>query len=366
VNENPVLGVFFHWLGGLAAGSFYVPYRGVKGWAWETYWLAGGFFSWIIAPWILALLLVPEPVAILQQARASCLFWTYFFGVLWGIGGLTFGLSVRYLGMSLGYAIALGFCSACGALIPPIFKGTLGAIASSIDGKVVLGSIPVCLLGIAVTGLAGMSKEKELTDEQKKSSVKEFSFFKGVAVAAFAGVMSACMSFGFTAGQPIADAAKAQLLQHGRMDLWQNLPVLIVVMMGGFTTNFIWCVFLNLKNKTGGQYIGGAAAPSDTMPAVTPPAATLALNYLFCALAGITWYMQFFFYGMGQTRMGSYDYASWTLHMASIIIFSTLWGIGLKEWKDASGRTRTLMALGLVVLIVSTLIAGYGYYLKPK
>ena len=370
MNENPVLGVFFHWLGGLAAGSFYVPYRGVKGWAWETYWLAGGFFSWIIAPWILALLLVPSPVAVLQQADGGCLFWTYFFGVLWGIGGLTFGLSVRYLGMSLGYAIALGFCSACGALIPPIFKGTLGQIASSLDGRIVLGSIPVCLAGIAVSGLAGMSKEKELTDEQKKSAVKEFSFFKGVAVAAFAGVMSACMSFGFEAGKPIAAAAKTQLLQHGSADLWQNLPVLIVVLLGGFTTNLAWCVFLNLKNRTTGQYLGPIAQPARSQgqsggatAAAAPP---LARNYLLCALAGTTWYLQFFFYGMGQTRMGHYDYASWTLHMASIIIFSTLWGIGLKEWKGASQRTRMLMGLGLVVLIVSTLIAGYGYYLKPK
>jgi len=359
VNENPVLGVFFHWLGGLAAGSFYVPYRGVKGWAWETYWLAGGFFSWIIAPWVLALLLVPEPTAILRQATGQCLFWTYFFGVLWGIGGLTFGLSVRYLGMSLGYAIALGFCSAFGALIPPIFAGTLGQIASTRDGAVVLASIPVCLAGIAVSALAGMSKEKELTEEQKKSTVQEFSFFKGVAVAAFAGIMSACMSYGFVAGQPIAEATKAQLLQHGRTDLWQGLPVLIVVLLGGFTTNFAWCVFLNLKNKTGGQYLGGAADPA------AEPAPRMR-NYLLCALAGTAWYMQFFFFSMGKTRMGRYDYASWTLHMASIIIFSTLWGIALREWKGASRRTRVLIALGLGVLILSTLIAGYGYYLKPK
>jgi L-rhamnose-H+ transport protein len=312
----------------------------------------------------MASVLVPDSWAILRAAPASSLFWCYFFGVLWGIGGLTFGLSVRYLGMSLGYAIALGFCSACGALIPPIFLGTIVKIASSLDGQVVLGSIPVCLAGIAISGMAGMSKEKELTDEQKRAAVQEFSFLKGVGVAAFAGVMSACMNFAFEAGKPIAEATKAQLLDNGGTDLWQNLPVLVVALLGGFTTNFVWCVGLNVKNRTAGQYLGrpspkqAAEAPSSTQP--------LLRNYLLCALAGTTWYMQFFFFGMGKTRMGPYDYASWTLHMASIIIFSTLWGIGLKEWKGASRRTHWRMGLGLAVLIASTLIAGYGSYLKPK
>ena len=359
---NPFLGVVFHWLGGLAAGSFYVPYRGVKNWGWETFWLAGGFFSWIIAPWVLASLLIPAPLDVLRQADAKCLFWTYFFGVLWGIGGLTFGLSVRYLGMSLGYAIALGFCSACGTLIPPIFFGTLGQIASTTDGRVVLLGVLVCLGGIAVSGLAGMSKEKEVTAAGKAPSVREFSFVKGMVVAVFAGVMSACMAFAFTAGKPIGEAAQAQLIAHGRAALWQNLPILIVALAGGFTTNFVWCAGLNVRNRTAGQYLGRPSPKQAAEePSLTQP---LLRNYLLCALAGTTWYMQFFFYGMGQTQMGRYEFSSWTLHMASIIIFSTLWGVALREWKGTSLRTHALIALGLAMLVGSTVIVGYGNYLK--
>jgi L-rhamnose-H+ transport protein len=345
---NPFFGVFLHAVGGFAAGSFYIPYKGVRQWAWESYWLVGGFFSWIIAPWIVASLVVPDVVGILRAAPASSLFWSYFFGVLWGIGGLTFGLSMRYLGLSLGYALALGFCAAFGTLIPPIFLGTFLPMlwtesGLNISGLTVLAGVGVCLAGIAVCGQAGIRKERELSTEEKSAAIQEFNFKKGVWVAIFAGVMSACMAFALTAGKPIAAVA----VEHGTPDLWQNTPVLIVVFAGGFTTNFIWCVYLNWKNRTAGDYLNFSGTPA-------------VRNYVLSALAGTIWYFQFMFYGMGTTQMGRYDFSSWTLHMAFIIVFSNLWALAFREWKGSSRTTRIWIATGITILILSTIVVGYG------
>jgi L-rhamnose-H+ transport protein len=380
---NPALGVFFHWLGGLASASFYVPYRGVKHWAWETYWLVGGFFSWIIAPWILALTMTHDLMGVLHEAPASSLLWAYIFGVLWGLGGLTFGLTMRYLGMSLGMAMVLGYTAAFGTLMPPIFRGVFASeVFGTRSGLVILGGVAVCLLGIAVAGAAGVSKEREMSTEQKRASIKEFDLKKGLLVATFSGVMSACFAYGLAAGDPI----KAITIQHGTPVLWQGLPVLVVVLAGGFTTNFIWCLILNIRNRTGYQYFVGEIrgripsrdeeyilesatdAPGEEMAIAVAVAqdsevtAPILSNYLFSALAGTTWYMQFFFYTMGETQMGRYKFSSWTLHMASIIIFSTLWGIALKEWRGAGRRTKLLVVFSLLILVSSTVIVGYGNY----
>lgn len=356
VHASPFQGVLLHWIGGLAAASFYVPYRGVRHWSWETYWLVGGVFSWLIAPWALALCIVPATPAILAGAPPASLFWTFFFGVMWGIGGLTFGLTMRYLGIALGYAVALGFCAAFGTLMPPIWKGEIGTIVGTSSGQVVLLGVGVCLLGIAASGVAGMSKERELSEAQKKATVQEFSFVKGLVVAVFCGIMSACMSFAFAAGKPISELA----VQRGAPPLWQNLPVLIVALAGGFLTNCVWCVALNLKNRSGAEYLRSLTPATGAAAATRVP---LAANYLFCLLAGVTWYLQFFFYSMGTTKMGRYDFSSWTLHMASIIIFSTLWGWALREWHGTSRRTHAWIAVGLFLLIASTVVVGVGNYL---
>jgi L-rhamnose-H+ transport protein len=383
MNPNPALGVFFHWLGGLASASFYVPYRGVKSWAWETYWLVGGFFSWIIVPWLLALTMTRDLTQVLRETPSGAIFWAYFFGVLWGLGGLTFGLTMRYLGMSLGMAVALGYTAAFGTLMPPIFRGVFATqVLGTRSGLIILGGVVTCLLGIAVAGAAGVSKEREMSEVQKRASIKEFDLKKGLLVATFSGVMSACFAYGLAAGDPI----KVITVQHGTKVLWQGLPVLVIVLAGGFTTNFVWCVILNLRNHTGHQYFqsevrgrilmrneehileAATDAPAEEMAVAlaiekeAPWRAPMLANYLFSALAGTTWYMQFFFYTMGETQMGRYKFSSWTLHMASIIIVSTLWGIALNEWKGAGGRTKLLVAFSLLVLVTSTIVVGYGNY----
>lgn len=351
---NPFIGVVFHWLGGLAAGSFYVPYRGVKSWSWETFWLVGGFFSWIVAPWILGLLLTQDLIGVLLHTPRGTLFWAWFFGLLWGLGGLTFGLTMRYLGMSLGYGVALGICAACGTLIPPIFKGTLSTIAASGPGQMTLLGIGICIIGITVSALAGLSKERELPDTAKRDSIKEFNFRRGLLVALFCGVMSACMAFALEAADPIAKLSAAA----GTPALWTGLPKLVIVLAGGFTSNAIWCIALNLRNRTAGEYLAARTIAGERIPRFR--------NLLLCALAGVTWYFQFFFYTMGETQMGQFGFSSWTLHMASIIIFSTLWGVALKEWLGTSRRTHRLIAAGIIILIISTLFVGYGSYLAAS
>jgi len=308
---NPLLGVFFHWLGGLASGSFYVPFRKVRAWAWETYWLVGGFFSWIIVPWILGFLMTRDLPAVIRETPASSIFWTYSFGVLWGLGGLTFGLTMRYLGMSLGMAVALGYTAAFGTLMPPIFRGQfVSDVLGTTSGRVILFGVAVCMLGIVFAGAAGISKEKEMSDEQKRVAIKEFDLKRGLLVATFSGVMSACFAYGLAAGDPI----KELTIRHGTATLWQGLPVLIVLLLGGFTTNFIWCVILNIRNRTGYQYFAAEIrsavpersaepilenvidAPSEEMAEAAKPRAVQSLrapmvsNYLFSALAGTTWY----------------------------------------------------------------------------
>jgi len=538
---NPLLGVIYHWLGGLASGSFYVPFRGVKRWSWETSWLVAGVFSWLIAPWFFATLNTTDVMTVLKETPKDIWFNSYICGACWGLGGLTFGLAMRYLGMSLGMAVALGYCTVFGTLIPPIFHHEFKTkLIDSASGPWILAGLAVCVIGIVITALAGKAKEGEMTTEQKRETVKEFDFKKGILVATFSGIMSAFFAFGLSAGdkirettykvdivnaaasqgktvlrvdepkdedvaeflktpsivalfkkdekpslagvignleQPsslqnkiqglkkkeslssaeskqlaklektvseasekytatstglvgsntdtakrlagyasafkplVADAglfgivdelsslseketalnlvsAGADLKSiHAKHSLWTGLPVLIVVLLGGFTTNFIWCLLLNLKNKTGYEYLASqqrhpAHSKDQTVieNVTDAPAVEMAeqmskgragndrripllTNYLFAAIAGTTWYFQFFFYSMGETQMGDFKFSSWTLHMASIIIFSSIWGLALKEWKGASPKSKGLLYAGIGVLVLSTVVIGYGNYI---
>ncbi len=385
VGPNPFLGVIFHWIGGFCSATNFIPFRGIKRWSWEVYWIIQGVAAWLIAPSVLALCFVPHPFAILKAAHlapSASLFWPMFWGLLWGVGGLTFGLAIRYLGLGLGYAIALGFCTGFGTIIPPIYFGQWHTITHEWSGQVTLMGVALSLIAIAVSGAAGASKEREVSAKEKaEAGERDFSFVKGLVIAVFAGIMSSFFAFGLAAGKPIGDMTHTILIADGRKELWSNLPVLIVVLWGGFITNFVWSLILIAKNHSFAQFAGApgdnpmgtAAVTGETLVDFDPRnyvgrinPGVLTLNYLFAALAGIIWYFQFFFYSMGQTKMGKYDFASWTLHMASIIIFANLWGIVLREWKGTSMRTKTLVACGLLLLVGSTVVVGYGSYLKSR
>ena len=361
MNPNPLLGVLFHWLGGLSSASFYVPYKRIRLWSWEIFWLTGGVFSWLIAPWIGALIGTKDlfhvlavgsaaPVSVLG-AQMPCYIACILCGALWGAGGLTFGLTVRYLGLSLGMAVALGLTTVIGTLGPPLLNGTLGALAAKPGSPFTFIGIAVVLVAIVVVALAGHRKEKELSDGQVARS--EFNLTKGLLIAVFSGVMSSFFAFGLDFGAPI----KAASLAAGTGQLWGGLPVLCVVLVGGFATNFVCSGFLIVRNGSAGEWAGKTKAVSDVK---TP----LVANYALAALGGTLWYFQFFFYTMGESQMGRFGFSSWTLHMASIILFSTLWGFALKEWQGTSVKTRALVWTGILTLVASTVIIGIGNMLS--
>ena len=387
MGANPFLGVIYHWIGGFASATNFIPFRGIKRWSWEIYWLIQGFAAWIIAPLVLGSLFIPNMFGIIRQVYAAdpaAIHFALLYGILWGVGGITFGLAIRYLGIALGYAIALGLCAAFGTIVPPIYDGQFGTILHQTSGQVILFGVLVCVIGVAVNGAAGVSKDEEFTFEEKaEAGEQDFDLRKGVAIAVLAGFMSSFFAFGLRAGKPIGDLTRDQLIAGGHPErvVLQNLPVLVIVLWGGFITNFIWSWVLIIKNGSAAQFIGTPGMnpmratpvsgntmadfdPEDPEYSETLSASTLLSNYFFAALAGVVWYFQFFFYSMGTTKMGKYDFSSWTLHMASIIIFATLWGIFLKEWKGTSSRTKTLVASGLILLIGSTVIVGYGNYLQ--
>jgi L-rhamnose-H+ transport protein len=348
-----LLGIIFHFIGGTAAGSFYMPYNKVKGWHWESFWIIGGLFSWLIVPPLAAWLTIPGFTEIIAAASFDIIKYTILFGVLWGIGGLTYGLGIRYLGMSLGNSVILGFCSAFGALVPSIYynyvptpgKTTFNDLLTTSWGRIVLAGIVICLIGIYICGKAGMLKEKELPEEEKKKSVAEFSLVKGLIVAVFSGIMSACFNFGIEAGKPMAEAAVAE----GMNPLFQNNVTFVVLLWGGLATNFIWCMILNIRNKSFHDY--------------TNKKTPLFKNYLFSAFAGTIWFFQFFFYGMGESKLGN-GASSWILHMSFIILVANLWGIILKEWKGVSKKTKMTIAIGIATIIFSVILVGYGNSLK--
>jgi len=358
-----IFGVIFHFIGGFASGSFYIPYKKVKGWAWESFWIVGGIFSWLIVPPLAAWLTIPHFTEIIRDTNGGILFLTYFFGLLWGIGGLTYGLGVRYLGVSLGSTIILGLCAVFGALIPSVYydffpkdgKDTITTMATTHWGQLVLLGIAVCVIGIIVCGKAGTMKEKELTaGKADVEDNKDYRFGLGIFVAIVSGVLSACFNFGIEAGKTMADTANTVWMaaHHGQGNfLFQNNVTYVVILWGGLTTNFIWCMILNARNKTFNNY--------------TDSKTPLLKNYIFSALAGTTWFLQFFFYGMGESRLGN-GASSWILHMAFIILIANMWGLILNEWKGVSKKALATVITGIAVIMLSVIIVGQGNSIKAK
>jgi L-rhamnose-H+ transport protein len=350
-------GIIFHFIGGFASGSFYVPYKKVKGWAWESYWIIGGLFSWLIVPPLAAWLTVSNFSEIIAQTPSSVFWWTYFWGILWGIGGLMYGLGMRYLGMSLGNSVLLGFTSAFGSLVPSIYynyhptpgKTTFNDLLTTSWGRIVLAGVVICLIGIYICGRAGVMKEKELPDEKKKESIKEFNLVKGLIICTISGILSACFNFGIEAGSSMAETANSLWKTAHPTEtvnfLYRNNVTYVVLLWGGLTTNFIWCMILNARNKSFGDY--------------TTNKVNLGRNYFFSALAGTTWFLQFFFYGMGESKLGN-GASSWILHMAFIILVANMWGFALKEWKGVSRKALNTILLGIITIIISVILVGYG------
>ncbi len=353
-----IFGVLFHFIGGFASGSFYIPYKKVRGWYWESYWITGGVFSWLIVPPIAAYLTIPGFTTIIANSSGSVIFWTYLMGLLWGIGGLTYGLGVRYLGVSLGSSIILGLCSVFGSLIPSVYynfnptvgKDTIHDLMTNTWGQLVLLGLAVCVLGIVICGKAGGMKDQDLKGQVQENA--EFNLATGLIVSVISGVLSACFSFGIEAGSSMAKIANdvwtTQNAGQGEF-LYRNNVVYVVILWGGLTTNLLWCMYLNFKNKSFGDY--------------TNERTPLFKNYLFSAIAGTTWFLQFFFYGMGESRLGN-GASSWILHMAFIILVANSWGLVLHEWKGVSKKTMTTIGAGILTIILSVLIVGYGNSLK--
>jgi len=339
---NTIIGLLIIAVGSFGQSSSYVPINKVKSWSWESFWLVQGIFAWLLFPFLGALLAIPGGSSLLQLLGAGdglAAYKTIGFGILWGVGGLTFGLSMRYLGVALGQSIALGTCSALGTLIPALIKGQ---DLFTGEGLVLLVGVCIAIAGITVIGYAGALRAQNMTDEEKKAAVKDFALTKGLLVALLAGVMSACFAFGLEAGAPIQKLA----LSLGSSDLFALNPVVMLVTFGGFLTNAIYCLFQNYKNKTMGDYFG-------------VPGNVLVNNLLFCALAGVLWYSQFFGLSMGKSFLVDSPVMlalSWSILMSLNVTFSNVWGIVLKEWKGVSTKTITVLVLGMLILIASLVI----------
>lgn len=336
---NTIWGLLIIALGSMGQSSSYVPIKKVKSWAWETFWLMQGVFAWLVFPFLGALLAVPEGSSLgaILSVDSVAAFKALFYGILWGIGGLTFGLSMRYLGVALGQSIALGTCSAFGTLIPAIFFDKQDLFHGA--GLILLLGVCITLAGISVIGYAGSLRSKNMTEEQKKAAVKDYALTKGLLVALLAGLMSACFALGLSAGLPIAEAAKSL----GASDLFATLPATLMVTMGGFLTNAVYCLFQNYKNKTFRDYTSVSGKVWFN-------------NILFCALAGVLWYSQFFGLAMGKSFLVDSPLMlafSWSILMALNVSFSNVWGILLKEWKGASRQTITVLLCGIIILIFS-------------
>lgn len=329
-----LLGLLIIAVGAFCQSSSYVPINKIRSWSWESYWLVQGVFAWLIFPALGAMLAVPEGHSLfeLYVAYPKESAQTALFGVLWGVGGLTFGLSMRYLGVALGQSLALGTCAGLGTILTPLLLGRAGDLTAS----VVIGVV-ITLVGIAIIGVAGHMKSQSLSEEQKREAVKDFNFTKGIAVALLAGFMSACFNIGLGFGEPLnfGDATA---------DIYKTLPATFMVTIGGFITNATYCLYQNYRNRTFKDYGEGSLWGN---------------NLMFCALAGMLWYSQFFGLSLGKgflTESASLMTFSWCILMALNVVFSNVWGIILKEWRGCSKRTIVVLVAGIVALIISSFL----------
>ena len=332
-------GILLISIGAFMSGSFAIPFDRVKSWRWENYWLIYSLFGYVIVPILICLIFVPGFWNVLGVIPLKTLLWIFFLGAIYGAANLTFGLSLRYLGLALGYALSLGLMMAIGTLVPPMIDGRLAILFEGNGGIMLITGILVSLTGIAISGYAGFLKSKR--SESNEGVNSEFNIKKGIGAALFVGVTGSATALGLEQGIPIARAS----VEMGTNPLFQDSTVFLVLYSGSFLTTLIWCLYLSLKNKTIGSFL-------------KPVNKTLAVNYLCCAIAGFLWYVNYVFFGMGKAQMGEFSFVAWGILMTLTIVFATIWGIYRGEWKGVTARIRRLMWIGLIVLIIASFLIG--------
>jgi len=342
MNLNILAGILLIATGAFSSGSFAVPFGKIKGWGWETYWMIFSTGAYIIFPLLACMIFAPGYFSIISKTDSQTLVTVFLLGAVYGIGNLSFGLALRYLGLSLGYALSLGLMLAIGTLIPPLLDGRLEIILQKESGMLLIYGVVIACLGIAMSAWSGILKDRQVSEAEKKKSIGEFNLVRGILASALVGVTGSAMSLGFERGLPITEIAA----KMGVNDLFTMMPLLVVLFSGTFVTTIIWCGFLGFRNKSLSDYI--KAQNSNVF----------VMNYLFGLLAGLLWFSQFILYGMGKSKMGPFTFTSWGILMALTIVSATVWGLFRKEWKGTSEKVYFIMILSLVIIIVSSFMIG--------
>jgi L-rhamnose-H+ transport protein len=339
---NILAGILLIAFGAFSSGSFAVPFGKIKGWYWETYWMIFSVGAYIVFPVFACLIFAPNFMDIMRETDSKTIVAVFLLGAVYGVGNLSFGLALRYLGLSLGYALSLGLMLAIGTLIPPMLDGRLEIMMQKEGGMLLIWGVIVACFGIALSAWSGILKDKQVSETAKKKSVGEFNLAKGILAAALVGVTGSAMSLGFERGLPLTETAA----NHGVNSLFTMMPLLVVLYAGTFVTTIIWCGFRGFKNGSLPDYVNAASLK------------VLAMNYFFGLLAGLLWFSQFILYGMGKSKMGPFTFTSWGILMALTIVFATVWGLIRGEWKGTSNKVYLLMLLSLVIIIVSSFMIG--------
>ncbi|WP_416261116.1 L-rhamnose/proton symporter RhaT [Gibbsiella quercinecans] len=341
MSDAITMGIVWHLIGAASAACFYAPFKKVRNWSWETMWSLGGMVSWLILPWAVSIALLPNFWAYYGSFSLSTLLPIFLFGAMWGIGNINYGLTMRYLGMSMGIGIAIGITLIVGTLMTPILNGKIDVLIGTPGGRMTLLGVFVALIGVGIVTRAGQLKERKMGIQ-----AEEFNLKKGLLLAVMCGIFSAGMSFAMDAAKPMHEAAAAL----GVDPLYVALPSYVVIMGGGALINLGFCFIRLARVKT----LSLKADFSIARPLIIS-------NLLFSALGGLMWYLQFFFYAWGHAKIpAQYDYVSWMLHMSFYVLCGGLVGLVLKEWKNVGRRPVGVLSLGCIVIILAANIVGLG------
>lgn len=324
-------------MGAFSSGSFSIPFGRTRNWAWENYWLIYSLFAYVIVPVVACYVFCPGFMNVLSGIPAQTLGWIFILGFIYGVCNLTFGLSLRYLGLSLGFSLSLGLMMILGTIIPPAIDGRLSVLLQQSGGTMLIAGLLIAAVGIALSGYAGYRKDKGAGPEANP----ELDFKKGLLLVLFVGITGASQALGIEQGTEISSA----IIASGVNPLFQTLPVFPILFGGSFGATALWCLFLSKRNNNLKAFMK------------TKEVGVLS-NYLYCALAGFLWFINFIFFGMGKSRMGEFSFTAWGIMMSLTIVFATLWGLYRGEWKATDTKTKAWMYAGLVVLVIASFVIG--------